>query len=48
MDGGSAKSPLRLQRASAQGLGSVRSGCKAGEEDSVEDKERVHVLGVVK
>ena len=40
---GSAKAPLRCGRGSAQGLGSLRSGCKAGEEDSVEDKEEVHV-----
>ena len=47
-DGGSAKAPLRLHRGSAQGLGSLRNGCKACEEDSVKDKERVHVLGAVK
>ena len=49
MDGrSSANAPLRLHRGSAQGYGSLRSGCEAGEEDSVEDKEGVHVLGVVK
>ena len=48
MNGGSAKAPLRLHRGSAQGLGSLESGSKAGEEDSVEDEEGVHVLGVVK
>ena len=32
----------------AQGSGSLRSGCKASEEDTVEDKERMHVLGAVK
>ena len=38
--GGSGKAPRKLHRGSAQGLGSVRSGCKAGEEDGVEDKGR--------
>ena len=38
----------RLHRGSAQGLGLLRNGCKGDEEDSVEDTERVHVLGVVK
>ena len=47
-DGSSANAPLRLGRKSAQGLGSLRSGYKAGEEDRVEDKEGVHMLGVVK
>ena len=47
-DVGSAKAPLRLGRRSAQGSRSLRSGRKAGEEDSVEDEERVHVLSVVK
>ena len=47
-DGGSAKAPLSLGRRSAQGLDSLRSGCKAGKEDCIEDKEGVHVLGVVK
>ena len=45
-DGGSAKAPLGLHRGSAQGLGSLRRGCNAGEEDGVEDKEGVHVLSV--
>ena len=34
---GSAKAPRRCGRGSAHGLGSLRSGFKAGEEDSVED-----------
>ena len=47
-DGGSAKAPLKLPRGSAQGVGSLRSGCRTCEKNSVEDKEGVQVLGVVK
>ena len=46
--GSSAKAPLRCGRRSPQGLCSLTVGCKTCEEDSVEDKEGVHVLGVVK
>ena len=42
---GSAIAPLNSNRGSAQGLGSLRSGCKTG---GVEDKEGVPVLGAVK
>ena len=45
-DGNSAKAPLRCGRRSPQGSCSLRSGCGTCEEDSVEDKEGVHVLGV--
>ena len=37
-DGRSAKAPRKLGRRSAQGSGSLKSGCKAGEEDCIEDK----------
>ena len=47
-DGSSAKTPHRLHRGSAHCLCSLRGGCQAGEEGSVGDKEKVHVLGVVK
>ena len=40
--------PLRCGRGSPQGLCSPRGGCRTCEEDSVEDKDGVHVLGVVK
>ena len=45
---GSAKAPLRCGRRSPQGLCSLRGGCWKREEESVEDKEGVPVVGVIK
>ena len=45
---GSAKAPVRCGRGSPQPVCLLRGGCETCEEDSVEDKEEVHVLGEVK
>ena len=45
---GSAKAPLTCGRGSPQPVCLLRGGCETCEEDSVEDKEGVHVLGEVK